>query len=221
MQVQTRFWSRLGGLAIVYAVLFVLANVLLGSTPSTGKSGADVVNYYRAHKGSEIAGVFVLAVAAVAFTFFLAAVRRALSRSNEGHQLATIVTAGGAVYVVGLLTMAAVTVALVDAGHYRMVTTAQTLNVLGSDDWVPVVVGLSLIGLGAGVAGLRTAALPRWLSWISIVFGIISLAGPLGEIAFLAAPVWAILVGVTILRTKTAGGDAADPARLSYSPAST
>jgi hypothetical protein len=125
------------------------------------------------------------------------------------------------VYVVGLLTMAAVTVALVDAGHYRMVTTAQTLNVLGSDDWVPVVVGLSLIGLGAGVAGLRTAALPRWLSWISIVFGIISLAGPLGEIAFLAAPVWAMLVGVTILRTKTAVGDPADPARLSYSPAST
>ncbi len=158
--------------------------------------------------------------AAVAFSSFLAAVRGALSRSNDGGQLATIVTAGGAVYVVGLLTMAAVTVALVDAGHYRLVTAAQTPNVLGSDDWVPVVVGLALIGLGTGVAGLRTAALPRWLSWMSIVFGILALAGQLGEIAFLAAPVWAILVGVTILRTKAAVEDAADTAHASYSPAS-
>ena len=219
MQVQTRFWSRLGGLAIVYAVLFLLANILQGSTPSTGKNGADVVTYYRAHKGSEIAAVFVLAMAAVAFTFFIAALRHALSRSAHGGGLATIVTAGGAVYVVGLLAMAAVTVALVDAAHYQMNTAAQTLNVLSSDGWLPVVVGLSLIGLGTGVAGLRTATLPKWLAWVSIVFGILSVAGPLGEIAFLAAPVWAILVGITIMRGRNAGATAAEAAPVSYSPA--
>jgi hypothetical protein len=168
-----------------------------------------------------LAGVFVLAVAAVAFTFFLASLRHALSHSSDGRHLATIVTAGGAVYVVGLLSMAAVTVALIDASHYQMVAAAQTLNVLNSDGWVPVVVGLSLIGLGTGVAGLRSAALPKWLSWASVGFGLLSLAGPLGAIAFLIAPVWALLVGVTILRGRGASDDGAEPTSVSYSAATT
>ncbi len=66
-----------------------------------------------------------------------------------------------------------------------------------------------------GVAGLRTATLPRWLGWISVAFGLLALAGPLGAVAFLAAPVWAVLAAVTILRARVAGGTPAETAPVS------
>jgi hypothetical protein len=219
MQTQTRFWSRLGVLGVVYAALFVIANALIGNGPSAGASGATVVTYYRAHKASETAGVFVVAVAVIAFTFFLATLRHTLARTEESRLLASVVTAGGAVYAVGLLIMSALLVALVDAGHHDMVGAAQTLNVLSADAWVPVVVGLSVVALGTGVTALRTASLPTWLGWASIGLGILAVAGPAGGIAFLVAPLWALVVGIVILRSSRAQDPSAAPTTAAYVPA--
>jgi hypothetical protein len=198
----TRLFERLGLLGVVYAVLFGLANILFGNGPSAKKSGAAVVKYYTDHKASVIAGVFVLALATVAFTFFLSSLRHALARTEDGRHLSSVVIGGGAVYVSGLLLMAALSVALVDAGHQNMSGVAQTLNVLSSDSWVPVVAGLAMVALGTGISALRTGALPAWLAWASIGLGVLSLAGPLGGIAFLITPLWALVVGVVLFRAR-------------------
>jgi hypothetical protein len=206
MQTQNRFWSRLGVLGGVYAVLFLVANFLL-TQPGTGTAGVGVVKYYHDHKAAEMIGVFAVAVAVVALTFFLASLRRTLSATDEGGFLANVITAGGAVYVVGLMMMAAMTVALVDTANDNMPGSAQTLNVLASDLWLPVVVGLALLGLGTGVSALRSATLPRWLGWVSVVFGILALSGPAGAIAFLIAPVWALVTGIVIMRSPRAAAE--------------
>jgi hypothetical protein len=211
MQTQTRFWSRLGVLGGVYAVLFVIANVLLGE-PGSGTAGAAVVAYYRGHQRAETVGVFAVAFAVVALTFFLASLRRALSGTDEGRALAVVVTVGGAVYDAGLMTMTALTVALIDAARDNLPGTAQALNVLSSDLWLPVVVGLALLGLGTGVAALRSGALPGWLGWVSVAFGVLALAGPAGGIAFLVAPGWALALGIVIMRSPRAAAALADPA---------
>ncbi len=138
----------------------------------------------------------------MALTFFLASLRHTLSRTDEGRHLANVVTAGGAVYAVGLMMMAALTVALVDAAKDHLAGTAQTLNVLSSDLWVPVVVGISLLGLGTGLSALRSATLPTWLGWASVVLGVLALAGPIGAIAFLLVPVWALVTGIVIVRSS-------------------
>jgi hypothetical protein len=203
MQTQTRFWSRLGVLGGVYAVLFVIASILLGE-PGSGTAGATVVKYYHGHQTTETAGVFAVAFAVVALTFFLASLRRTLSATDEGRYLANVVTAGGAVYAVGLMMMTALTVALIDAAKNNMPGTAQTLNVLSSDMWLPVVVGLALLGLGTGVSALRSATLPKWLGWVSVAFGLLALAGPAGGIAFLVAPAWALVIGIVIMRSSRA-----------------
>ena len=143
-------------------MLFVIANFLVGE-PGSGTAGPAVVKYYHVHQTTETIGVFAVAFAVVALTFFLASLRRTLSATDEGRYLANVVTAGGAVYAAGLMVMTALTVALVDAGKNNMPGTAQTLNVLSSDMWLPVVVGLALLGLGTGVAALRSATLPKWL----------------------------------------------------------
>lgn len=211
MQTQTRFWSRLSVLGGVYAVLFVIASILLGG-PGSGTAGAAVVKYYRDHQTTETVGVFAVAFAVVALTFFLASLRRTLSATDEGRYLANVVTAGGAVYATALMTMTALTVALIDAGKNNMPGTAQTLNVLSSDMWLPVVVGLALLGLGTGVSALRSATLPKWLGWVSVAFGVLALAGPAGGIAFLVAPAWALVIGIGIMRSPRAAATLAEPA---------
>jgi hypothetical protein len=220
MDIKSRFWSRLGGLGVVYAVLFVIAQALIGNGPGTGASGAAIVTYYRAHRASEIAGVFVVAVAVVAFSFFLAALRRTLGRNEEAGQLGNVITTGGAVYIVGLLLMAVSLIALVDAAHHQLGGAAQTLTVFSNDLWVPVVTGLSVLALGTGVSVLRTGGLPRWLGWASVGLGVLSLSGPAGAIAFLLAPVWALVVGIAILRAPLGTGTPVETSTTAYTLAS-
>ena len=211
MQTQTRFWSRLGVLGGIYAVLFVIANILLNE-PGSGTAGATVVKYYHDHQTSETIGVFAVAFAVVALTFFLASLRRTLSATDEGRYLTSVITAGGAVYAAGLMIMTSLTVALIDAANSKLPATAQTLNVLSSDMWLPVVVGLALLGLGTGVSALRSATLPKWLGWASVAFGLLALAGPAGGIAFLVAPAWALVIGIVIMRSSRSAATLAGPA---------
>jgi hypothetical protein len=197
----SRMWQWLGGMGIVFSILFVIANAFLGSTPSAKASPLKIVNYYNAHKTSVTAAVFVVAFAALAFAFFLSALRRALasSKADSGYvSQATLI--GGAIYLGGLLLMDVLNVSLVDAAHYHQQAAAQTLNFLANDDWVPVVVGLSIVALSTGVAALRGRALPRWLGWASIVLGVLAVSGPIGGIAFLLAPVWTLAVGIVLVR---------------------
>ncbi len=142
-----------------------------------------------------------------------------MSRTDEGRYLANVVTAGGAVYAVGLMLMAALMVALVDAANKHLAGPAQTLNVLSNDLWVPVVVGISLLGLGTGVSALRSATLPTWLGWASVVLGVLALAGPVGAIAFLLAPVWALVTGIVIMRSSRKTTAQADPALAGFTTA--
>ena len=205
MTTQSRMFPRLGGLGIVFAALFVATFVLTGNEPGTGASGATVVKYYHEHHSGETAAVFVVAAAVLAFAFFIASLRRRLAEHADGRDLAPVVTIGAAVLMGGLLLMGALTIALVDAAHYQMTGAAQTLNVLSSDVWVPVVVGLSLGALGTGVSALRSAALPGWLSWASIGLGVLAVAGPLGAVAFLITPLWALATGIVLIRSSGTG----------------
>ena len=197
----SRLWHWLGGMGIVFSILFVLADVLLGSTPSAKASPVKIVSYYSSHKTSVTAGVFVVVLAALAFSFFLCALRRVLAGAKADSRYVSQATLiGGAIYLGGLLLMDVLNVSLIDAAHYHQPTAAQTLNYLANDDWVPVVVGLSIVALSTGVAALRGRTLPRWLGWASVVLGLLAVSGPVGGIAFLLAPVWTLAVGIVLIR---------------------
>jgi hypothetical protein len=203
MNTQSKLFRWIGGLGIVYAALFVATMVLTGNEPGASASGATVVMYYHDHRAALTATVFVTVALALVFTFFLGSLRRALGRVTESRQLSPIVTAGGAVYVGGLLLMGVLALALVEAANHKMIAAAQTLNVLSSDTWIPVVAGLSIVALGTGIAALRGDTLPRWLAWASIGLGTLAVCGPLGALAFLVTPVWTLAAGVVLLRTQS------------------
>ena len=197
----SKLWNWLGAMGIVFAILFVVANVLLGGTPGVKADPAKIVEYYNSHKATVMAGVFVVVFAALAFGFFLTALRRSLAGTkDESAHLFVATMVGGAIYLGGLLLMDAINVSLIDAAHNRQPGAALTLNFLENDGWVPVVVGLSIVALSTGISALRGNALPRWLAWASVVLGVLAVAGPLGGIAFLIAPIWTLAVGIVIIR---------------------
>jgi hypothetical protein len=212
MTSQTRLAQRFGALGIVYAVVFAAGYVLAGDGPSRTASGTAVVRYYTTHKTGATVAVFAVALASVAFVLFASSLRRFLTRNNDNLFLSSAITAGSSVYAVGVLFVALLSLGLVDAAKHSMGGAAQTLNVLLSVDWIPVVAGISMTALAAGVISLRTGALPRWLGWISIVLGIMAIAGPVGGIAFLLFPLWILGLAVVILLRGSEVADDVTPA---------
>ena len=85
-----------------------------------------------------------------------------------------------------------------------MTAAAQTLNVLTSDDWVPVVVGLSMVTLGTGVAALRSA---RTTTVAGLGVRSVSASWPSparsAGVAFLVTPVWTLVTGIVLFRSST------------------
>jgi hypothetical protein len=198
----TRPWQRIGALGIVYAILYFIAQLALeGNGPSEKASPAKVAAYYDHHSTSLTAAVFMTAVAMVVFAFFLTALRRTLSRSGrDGGYLSIATIVGGAAYISGHLVGGLFVLAARDAGQQHADAAAQTINFINTDDWALVVAGLSITALATGIAGLRNRTLPKWLAWVSIVLGVMAIAGPVGAIAFLLTPLWTIALGIVLMR---------------------
>ena len=78
--------------------------------------------------------------------------------------------------------------------------------------WIPFIAGIAATLIGAGLTVLSSGVLPRWLGWVALVAGVISLAGPGGFLGFFVGPLWILVAGVLLFRRSdevpTAAGDA-------------
>jgi hypothetical protein len=185
---------------IVAAVLIAVAVVLSGDRPDDSQTAAKALNYWNDHQTQEIASALIVHAAAVLMVFFGAGLRTAL-RSGEAEEATySVVAFGGAVLtaagfvIAGMLGLAAATAA--DHGGEQAV---YTINQISAVDWIPFTAGLSVLMLAAGVGGLRTLALPSWMSWVAIVLGV-AFFTPVGAFGFLLVPFWVIAVSVVLYR---------------------
>jgi hypothetical protein len=199
-QVSTPFWRWVSALGIVFAILYTLGGILsVLATPDPSLKEAALARYAANHGTDTIASVFLLAFAVVALAFFLTALRRRVAgTAGEQDHLSLVLIIGGAIFGGGIVLGAVIQQAVYDAASGNQPGVAVTLNRLGSDDWVPNVVGLAVLGLGTAVAGIRSGRLPRWISIPSLVIGILAIAGPLGEVALILTPLWAVLLSVAL-----------------------
>jgi hypothetical protein len=78
--------------------------------------------------------------------------------------------------------------------------TAQTLNFLSTELFLPVIGGAFLFATASGLAILRGARLPNWLGWVAIVLGIAALIPPASFPALLGFVIWSVIVSVLIYR---------------------
>ena len=192
-------WMYLAGpLLLVIAV----AVIVLGSGPGEGASAEKVVDYFDDNKARQMVAVFLGGPAAAAILVFASRLRAAID--DRARAARSLLVAGAALYAVGIAVSSSVTLATVVASDKGFEGTAQTLNVLNSSLWIPFVIGIAVMLIGAGLSVLRTGLLPRWLGWVALVVGVVALLGPGGFLGFLVAPLWMGVAGFLLYTRKSA-----------------
>jgi hypothetical protein len=195
----------LASLGIAFTILFALGFIVFGGKDfDVNANPSRIVDYYHAHYNEGLMGSFAVALGTIAFAFFAGVLRNSLqSGRSPARNLSSIIGVGTAIYLGGLLLQVVVQFGLVDAAHHRQAAVVQTLNYLDQDDFFPTIAGLAIFMLATGAAILRTRALPVWLGWSALVLGVLALAGPLGAIAFMIAPLWTLATSIVLLRRGT------------------
>lgn len=203
----------LGGLGIVFGIFFGVAAVATNQGPGINASATAVAAYYNSHHTNSEVGIFLVLIGCVALAFFSGALRNtAFPSAARDRGLMSVSAIGSAVWISGLLLTAALQTTLLDASHYGHAAVIQSVNYLAADDFFPVVIGLSIFAIATGAGILRSRVLPGWLGWVTIALGVLAAAGPLGGIAFLIAPVWALVTGVMLLLRRAGSTAVSQPA---------
>jgi hypothetical protein len=200
--------SRISRLLIwtgpVFGLLFlVLGLVVAGDEPSKDDSTAKILAFYNDHSASVMTGVFLSPLAAALIILFAAELRSRARAGGASSTGASAMLGGAVVWGASIVFGSMVELGLQDAGDDGKGPVAQTLVYLNDGAWVPMIAGLAVFLIGAGIASLGSRMLPAWLGWIALAVGVVSLAGPGGFVGFFVAPVWVIVTGVVLALRRT------------------
>jgi Domain of unknown function (DUF4386) len=196
---------------IIFVVLIIIAFIVGGNTPDVNDSPRDIVSFYIDNDSEQQVAAALLALACVAFVFFLGTLRQVLraAAGDEGG-LSTVAMLGGLMIVVGAAIFAGIGFTLGDAADDLPASATLALNALNSDLFFPVAVGTAAFNLGLGLAVLRHGGLPRWLGWVAAVIGVAGLT-PAGFFAFLATGI--VIVAASVVLFQQAGEGESRPAQ--------
>jgi hypothetical protein len=200
-------WSKIAPLFGVLFVAFVVASVFVANPPASDASPVSILHYYRTHKHQVGISSFLIPPAVVFGLLWFSYLRSWLQRRDVDPRWGTLTFAGGILFAVTGGVAGGALVALSDAPDHLTLSSAQTLNFLQSD--MPAVLASMAFGvmaISAGVAILKSALLPRWLGWVSLILGILGVV-PVGDFfALPAVGVWTlIVVGVIWFRQDPDG----------------
>lgn len=186
----------MGPIGLLVPVLVVIAfGPVSGSSPGENASGVTVANYYNAHMTRQWIALYLIAVALAAMLVFVTQLYGVLRDTERSRSVLPGVAYGaGLLFIVGFLVDGMGHVALMLAAHNHEFAIAKTLNFLGSNDELGFIFGITALLLATAVAMFRSS-LPRWLGWLTLVIGIVCLAGPIGFFGLLAAGIWIPVTG--------------------------
>ena len=204
----------------LFALLFIGVGFFIDGDAPGEKSSADkVVAYYSSHQGRGMISVFGTPLLVALLLLFASAVRARARRQGGSDIGGTVMLAGAVLWSAGILIGSMIDLTLLSSSKHEQSDVAHAANVLSNADWLPFIGGIAIFMLGAGLALLVSRVLPRWLGWVAIVAGVVSLAGPGGFVGFFVAPVWMLVVGIMFAvrraDTEPAATSVAEPATVS------
>jgi hypothetical protein len=199
----TRLPRLLGAAGVLAGALLALGLAVTWSKPEDGEPAAEVIRYWSDHETAyailAFAAIPALAVLLIAF----GAALRATLRSQEGGEASlSVVAFGGAVVAAGTAGL----VGAIELGAARAAgdgdgATVAALHQLDAFIFLPWIAGFAAMTLAAGIGGLRTTALPRWLAWTSVAMGVLFLT-PAGFVPFTLMPLWLAGTGVLLVHRE-------------------
>ena len=189
---------------IIAGLLFAASN-LHTDAPGVTASAAKHIQWFEDHKAINIVSGVTGAYFLVAMALFAAGIRAAL-RAGEGERstYSSVAYAGALLVGIAVFANGMLNLVSLEAADHKQSAVITTMSYFMDLGWMPWAAASAVLFLGAGIGGLATKALPKWLSITTIVLGVLSMTGPTGILVFFVTPVWLIVTGV-VLRMRLRG----------------
>jgi hypothetical protein len=194
---------------ILAVIAVILAFVIGGETPDGDDSLSKIVRFYRDNDSEQMIAASFLGWGSALLMVFAGGFWRLLRNAEtERYGSSTLFVIGATMWAVGASIFAGLTFALGDFADDLTPSAMQTLNALNSDMFFTLALGTFGFSMGAGVAVLKTAVLPKWLGWFAIVIGALAIT-PIGFFAILVMGLWVVIASVVLLMRSSTPAPAA------------
>jgi hypothetical protein len=197
-------WERWAPLAGIAAVVLLAVGVLIGAfggpEPNEG-TGQEWLTYFRDDGGKIYISTLIFLLGVVLFIWFLGRLRVALlaAEGETGHWT-TVAFGSGMATAVMLLAIVTPGVAGAFSSDALEPAAAQALGLVAFAFFVGAQVLAAVLLAATALVALRTAVLPTWLGWASLVVAVLLLT-PIGFIGLLIGfPLWVLIVSVLLWR---------------------
>jgi hypothetical protein len=202
-----------------FAVLLIISIIVTGGPKGADDGPAAVAQWYRDNKDAAEIGSFIGAVAG-GFLIFFGGYLRKVFEPEAGLMLSILPLVGIAIVATGAAIDGMLMFAAAEAVDDIPAPEIQTIQAIWDNDFLPFILGVIVFNWSVGFAVLKSGALPKWLGWWGIVFGVLSLAGPIGFVGALGAGLWVIIASIMLsMRARGAGSSPAAGAPASAPPA--
>jgi hypothetical protein len=183
---------------VAFIVLGIISFAVAGEPKSADEPVNEIVDYYLDNKDSIEIGAFLGAAAVALLVFFGAYLRTQLEAAEGAGSMLPILSLIGLVIVaIGFAIDSTILIATAEAADDIEPTSVQTLQALWDNDFVPIALGVIIFLWSTGISVLRTGALPKWLGWAAIFFGVIALT-PIGFVGAGGAALWVLVASILL-----------------------
>lgn len=186
-----------------------IGQMFLFRTGDQDSPGSMTTAVIRDHLALNYAAIGCLVVMAIALVFFGTALRSHL-RAGEAREAtySSIVYGGLLLVAAGLSQMVMWNWGLINgAADAKDDQALGILSFVGFFGFAGMGIGIATTLLGAGLAGLANAVLPRWFAILTLVLGVLSALGtagipPGGLVNYLLLPLWLIAAAIILVRRQ-------------------
>ena len=202
----TQRWERYAPWTGVLAVVLWVVGFLILMSPGNVAQDASpeqVLAYHQTNGVPIVAGSYIFMLGVLSFVWFLGSLASSL-RSAEGGagRVASIAFGGGLAMAVCALLLPSGGVYVALAAGTMSAASADALRHLPGVFFTGVELFAAVLVGATGLVALRTAVLPRWLAWVSLLLALVLLIPPIGWAGILlGVPIWTVLVSLQLTRT--------------------
>jgi hypothetical protein len=192
-----RSWERYAPLTGLLAVVLWVIGTIVRETAVEMRTPATLLDSYRTEEVSILLAGFVSLLGTFFFFWFLGSLRARLAAAEGGVQRLTALAFGGGVGVAvfGFALPGPDMAAAIADGADLSTQAAVAIRVTGDVFFLGGEMSAAVLLAACGVHALRTASLPRWLAWSSLVVALALIILPIGWAALLFAfPLWVLVV---------------------------
>ena len=188
-----------------FIVVAIIGFIVGGEPKDATHPATEIANWYIDNKNSVEVSAFIGVAATVLLVFFGAYLRDVLRVAAGGADMLSLVSFIGVVVVaVGFSIDSTISLAIAERADDIDPIAVQSLQALWDNDFMPIMLGVLAFLWATGISVIRSGALPKWLGWLMILFGIIALT-PIGFVAFLGTAILVLVISVLLsVRARSA-----------------